>query len=89
MFEQTVKIDNITATVRIIGTAGNAYQVDAEFSSPSYPVGCLSVYRDLRYQLRDSANRIVPIDAETLKHPPYEMQTITHMTRHGPPNIAL
>jgi hypothetical protein len=76
---QKLVVGGIAATVSVINP-GNGIVVQAEFQSSTYPVGCLSAYRDLRYDLRAGDGRLISVNQETLQHPPYEgPQTLNHV----------
>lgn len=79
LLDQKVTVDNVAAQVSVI-PAGPDYAIEVHFESSSYPVGCLSAYRDLHYELRDSNGRIIPVDPQTLAYPPYERQVVEHAT---------
>lgn len=79
LLHQKVVVDDVAATVSVINP-GNGIRIQAEFQSSTYPVGCLSAYRDLRYELRASDGRLIPVNQQTLQHPPYEgPQTVNHV----------
>ena len=69
--KQTVTVAGITAIVRV--TADNAwgnYDVYGMWSQPSashYAIGCLDVYRSLKYELRDSGGHLMPINQKKLR----------------------
>lgn len=66
--DQTVEVSGITAIVRV-GHEFGAYVVDGMWKqqpSGHYSIGCLDVYASLRYQLRDSGGRLVPINQKML-----------------------
>ncbi len=72
----------VAATIQVAPIGRNDFEIDVVFRSSTYPVGCLSAYRDLQYELRDTDNRIVPVNQRTLKSPPYEGPgTINHATK--------
>jgi hypothetical protein len=78
LFHQELVIASISATVSVINP-GNGIRIEADFQSKTYPVGCLSPYRDLRYELRAADGRVIPVSKQALQHPPYDgPQTINH-----------
>jgi hypothetical protein len=88
LFRQELVVGGVTATVSVkpYPFVQNDFLIEVEFKSSKYPVGCLSAYRDLRYELRDSDGRLVPVSQQALKHPPYEgSQLVMHPVVGGPP----
>lgn len=81
LLDQSVTVDDISANVQVFPSCCNDYAINVQFTSTSHGVNCLSAYLDLHYELRDSANHIVPIDSETLRHPPYELRAVSHVTK--------
>lgn len=82
---QRVNVQGITATTTVSPLGDTDLQIQTTFASSTYPVGCLSAYRDMRYELRNSANRVVLIDSRTLQHPPYDgPRTLVHVTTNAP-----
>jgi hypothetical protein len=71
-FAQKLIAGSVAATMRVEPAGPNNFQIEVEFRSSTYPVGCLSAYRDLHYELRDADNQIIPVNQQTLKNPPYE-----------------
>jgi hypothetical protein len=69
---ETVTIADVAASVSLRQTAREEVQVIVDFESPTYPVACLSPYRDLHFVLRDSQGRLVKINTQTLHQPPAE-----------------
>ena len=69
---QTVTAGGVTTTMNVSPIGRNDWMVEFRFESKTYPVGCLSAYRDARYELRNSRKQIVPVDQQTLAHPPYD-----------------
>jgi hypothetical protein len=68
---QQVQVQGINATTKVF-PSGADLEIQTTFESAVYPVGCLSAYRDLRYELKDSANRVIPLNSHTLQNPPYD-----------------
>jgi hypothetical protein len=81
LLDQEATVGGIQVTVSVFQVTRNQYMIDAAFKSNSYPVGCLSVYRDFHYTLVDSSNRVVPVNDETLAHPPWEGQVISPVVK--------
>jgi len=79
LLDQRLVVGGIAATVSVINP-GNGITVQAVFQSSIYPVGCLSVYRDLRYELRASDGRLISVNQDTVQNQPYEgPQTLNHI----------
>ena len=71
--QQKVVAGGINVTMRIATNGiANYYSFMFVFHSSTYPVGCLSAYRDVHYELRTADKQLVPVDPQTLQHPPYE-----------------
>lgn len=87
LLHQMVVVGGVAATVSIkpYPFVRNDFIIQAEFKSPTYPVGCLSAYDDLRYELRASDGHIIPVSQQALKHPPQEDHIIMHPVIGGPP----
>lgn len=83
LLHQKLVVDGIAATVSVIDP-GNGIEIQARFESSWYPVGCLSAYRDLRYELRTSGNRVIPMNEQTWQNPPYEGPDIVNHVISGP-----
>lgn len=67
--EQTVTVSGVTATVRVAEEVG-AYVVDGVWKQEPaghYAIGCLNVYQSLKYDLRDSDGKLVPINQKMLR----------------------
>src|ERR1700721_2761889 len=67
LLNQTVVAASIAATTTV-STQGDGFVINYQFKNSTYPVGCLSDY-DFRYQLRDHAGRVIPLDREGLQGP--------------------
>jgi hypothetical protein len=80
LLDESVTAGGVKVTINVVQPTRNEYLIEAKFESSSYPVGCLSAYRDLHYELLDSHNHVIPIDAATVAHPPYEGQVNNHVT---------
>jgi len=81
LLSETVTAGGVTATVTVAPSASvrNDFLIWVTFKTSKdsvYPVGCLSAYRDLRYTLRDGDGNLIPVDQETLQHPPFEGPSI-------------
>jgi hypothetical protein len=74
LLHQKRAVGGVAATVIVwpLAFGPSDFMIYAEFESSTYPVGCLSAYRDLRYELRFSDGRLIPADRQTLEHPPSE-----------------
>jgi hypothetical protein len=82
---QKVTLNDIAATARVYVFGLNSIPIEFHFVSSTYPVGCLSAYRDVRYELRDMNNRIIPVDQQALERPHDEGQMLNHvLTRPSP-----
>jgi hypothetical protein len=71
--QQTVKVSGLSATITITPFAPDPkiLLVEATWAADpnfKYPLGCLSVYHDLRYELRDSGGHLIRIDEQALEH---------------------
>lgn len=81
LLEKRITLAGISATIHVTEPAENQYIISVSFPAGSkYPVGCLSAFRDFRYDLRDSAGNIVPVNQHALAHPPYDGPVV-----NGPP----
>jgi hypothetical protein len=81
---QTLVAGDVTTTMRVTAMGQNDFLIEGVFRRSTYPVGCLSAYRDLRYELRGIDNRIIPVNQQTLEHPPYDgPRTLTHVIKVG------
>jgi hypothetical protein len=69
---KSVTVAGVTASVSLRQVANDEFQIVVDFESATYPVACLGPYRDLHFTLRDAQGGIVPIDMQTLQHPPLE-----------------
>lgn len=89
VFNQTVRLGKVAATVNVIPISRNgAPGLNFTFhslGSSVYPVGCLSVYEDIRYELLDQTGHLVPIDQDVLRHPPYSGPSVIS---HAPANMT-
>lgn len=74
---QTVSVPRVTAKVLVTQANNHSAVIDVRFStysrtgyrtSGTYNVNCLSGYRDIRYVLRDSAGKILPMNANAWKN---------------------
>lgn len=69
--KQTATVAGVTAIVRVTADkAWGNYDVYGMWSQPSashYAIGCLNVYRSLKYDLRDSAGHLMPINQKKLR----------------------
>ena len=72
-------VGDVATTVRVVSFGRNDFAIQVHFVSSKYPVGCLSAYRDLHYELRDSNNRVIPINQQTLAHQQWEGQGYQHV----------
>lgn len=83
--KQTVTVGALSATIEVIPVLPNEYEINAQFhsSAPStYAAGCLSAYRDLQYTLYDNNGKVVPLDPEVLRNPPFEGKSISGQSAH-------
>jgi hypothetical protein len=83
LLNQKVVVNGITATVRMYDRGSGIISIDGDFESSWYPVGCLSLYRDMRYELRASDKRIIPMNEQTWQHPPddKDARMVLHVVR--------
>lgn len=79
ILDQKVTVSDLSATVTVQRMRFNWIAIGVRFESSSF-VSCLSVYKDLRYKLRDEEGTVVPISQETLNSPPFEGATANHVT---------
>jgi hypothetical protein len=86
LLDQKVVVNGITATVTMYDRGTGIISVTGEFESSWYPVECLSLYRDMRYELRASDNRIIPMNEQTWQHPPDDavFGSMNHVVRNRP-----
>jgi hypothetical protein len=83
---QKLIVGGVATTITVAPAGPNHFEIDVVFRSSTYPVGCLSAYRDLHYELRDADNQIIPVNQQTLRNPPYEgPREFTHVVKgsHG------
>jgi hypothetical protein len=87
---QAVRTGDLKTTVHVSPFGRYDWMVEFKFESKTYPIGCLSAYRDARYELRDSRNQIIPVDQQTLAHPPYDGPSVVEpvSVRFGQPNCS-
>lgn len=71
LIQQHVNASGVSALITVT-RINDDIRIFGDFTSASYPVSCISMYRDLHYDLRNSAGRTVPIDQKTLANPPFE-----------------
>lgn len=74
LFQQTVRVGDLKATVSIYKVMDpNNPLINVTFSTTgkyaTYPIACLSIYQDVRYELRDNAGRLIPISQAALARP--------------------
>lgn len=69
---QKVVVNDVAVTVTVSSFGLNNITITGHFVSSKYPVGCLSAYKDLRYELRDINNRIIPVNQQALESPQLE-----------------
>lgn len=70
--KEKVVLGGIAATMTVIPVFESDFLLRFQLSSSTYPTGCLSAYRDFRYELRSASGQIIAVDPEILKHPPYD-----------------
>jgi hypothetical protein len=72
VFHQTITLSGVSAMVDIRHERGDLYVYGAWVNQgkSTYPVGCLSVWTSRRYELRNSAQQIIPVNQGAL-HPRY------------------
>lgn len=80
---QGVVVDDVAVMVTVSSFGLNNITITGHFVSSKYPVGCLSVYKDLRYELRDINNRIIPVSEQALEQPQMEVPRMEHMIAGG------
>jgi hypothetical protein len=89
LLNQNLTVGGITVMLDVEQMARNQYEISAAFKSSSYPVGCLSTYRDFHYELRDSSGRVIPVNEAALAQQQDEGQINLHITtkmvRQSPP----
>ena len=86
-----VTVDGETASISAFVHSGGEGRVGVKFArtvGSTYPVACLSAYKDLSYELRDEAGRLIAEIAKTLAHLPEDLPGLRmHVTgktyRHG------
>lgn len=80
LLNQKVTVNDVAATISI--PAGETdFMILVKFQSQKFPVGCLSAYRDLQYELLDAKGAIVPVSQRTLQHPPPEQSVFNHVIK--------
>lgn len=71
LIQQHVDASGVSALITVT-QINNDIRIFGDFTSSSYRVSCISLYRDLQYDLRNSAGRAVSIDQKTLANPPFD-----------------
>lgn len=80
LYNQTVSANRVSATVTVTRFSSKDYEISVHYRTPedeSYPLACLSAYRDFQYVLRNSSEQLIPVDQRTLAHPPSELKSVT------------
>lgn len=78
LLDQKVTLSDVSATVTVQHMRYNWIAIAVKFSGRN-SVSCLSVYKDLRYTLRNDKGQTVPINQAMLNNPPPEA-TANHVT---------
>jgi hypothetical protein len=93
--KQTVTVAGLSATISVEDYSNLVPArlfIVADWKSvgnTKYPIGCLSVYHDLRYELRDSAGRLIPINQDAVQYPVYDGPAVlNHMSTIHPLTCA-
>lgn len=81
LLDQKLIVNGIAATVSVTPVGRNNFWIDAEFRSSTFPVGCLSAYRDLQYELRSERGRLIPVNPQALNRPQQEQSTVIHVVK--------
>lgn len=83
LLNQRVVLGDVAATVIVYPPGGNEFYIQVHFESSTYPIGCLSAYQDLQYELFDATNnRTIPINQQAVEHPPFnEGQVVNHVVK--------
>ena len=74
MVLETVKAGDISATVRVdevVSDGESMLGFSFTSNTSSYPVRCLSVFRDVQYDLRDNRGHMIPVNPTIFTNPPY------------------
>ncbi len=80
IFKQTVSLNGVDATVQVVQSTVNDFQIQFRFHSEVTGVGCLSAYQDMRYQLLDGTGRLISVNQSALQnHPSEEYGTVNHV----------
>jgi len=93
LLDQTVSTGGVTARAIVEDVGLPLPLININFSAETrstYPIGCLSVFQDLRYLLRDRMGRLIPIDEgrlHSLRRPYSNFITVNTMVT-PPPDCA-
>lgn len=88
LLQQTVHLGDLTATIIVTQTFDSVLVTSQWWSTPksTFHITCLSAYRDLRYELRDTGGHIIPINQATIEHPPKHYEGfLNHVNGQPPP----
>lgn len=79
LLHQQVTVKDIAATVDVEASGRDEFLILVQFQSSKFPVGCLSAYHDLQYELFDAKNHVVPLNRQSLEHHPPELSIAGHV----------
>jgi hypothetical protein len=74
-YERTGTINGVSASIYVAVFPGGRSALSVEFTRTSnspYPVGCLTAYHDLQYELRDEEGQLISVNSSALERPPSE-----------------